>query len=84
MFKAVENKKFDTIADFACAAQKDEITEAFDVSTAITAEVGEDVDPQKVLDAMTFKVSGLEVKEVSKSSNKATVQVKVAILILVE
>jgi hypothetical protein len=76
VFKAIEGKKFDTISQYACEDQKDEITKAFDVGGALTDEIGEDVDPQLVLDAITFKVSGLEVKEVSKSGDKATVHVK--------
>jgi hypothetical protein len=76
VFKAIEDKKFDTISQYACEAQKDEITEAFDVGGALTSEIGEGIDPQLVLDAITFKVSGLEVEEVNKSSDKATVHVK--------
>lgn len=77
LMKAIENKQFDKIPDYACAAQKEEVAETFDIGTAIASSLGgEDVDPEKVLDAMTFKVSNLEVTEKSKSGDKAVVHVK--------
>jgi hypothetical protein len=77
LMKAIEDKKFDKIPDFACAAQKEEVADTFDFGAMMTDSFGGvDIDPQKVLDAMNFKVSNLEVKEVSKSDDKATVHVK--------
>jgi hypothetical protein len=77
LFKAIEQKKFDKIPDYACEAQKEEARQTFDFG-AIMAESlgGADVDPQKILDAMSFKMSGLEITEVSKSGDKATVHAK--------
>jgi len=77
LFKAIEQKKFDKIPDYACEAQKEEARQTFDFG-AIMAESlgGADVDPQKILDAMSFKMADLEVTKVSESGDTATVHVK--------
>jgi hypothetical protein len=77
LFKAIEDEKFDTIPDLACAAQKEEVATSFDFGAMIGSSFGaEDVDPQLVLDAMSFKFSDPEYKEVSKSGDKAVVHAK--------
>jgi hypothetical protein len=76
IFKLVESKQFARIADFACAASKDEATETFDFSRAMTDSLGEGVDPQKILEAMSFKAANMEYIEVSRSADAAVVHVK--------
>jgi len=77
LFKAIEQKKFDKIPDYACEAQKEEVSQTFDFGAIMADSMGgADVDPQKILDAMSFKVSNLDVSEVSKSGDNATVHVK--------
>jgi hypothetical protein len=77
LFKAIENKQFDKIPDYACTAQKDEVRQTFDFGSAIASSLGgADVDPQMILDALTFKLSGLEITEKSKSGDKAIVHAK--------
>jgi hypothetical protein len=77
LFEAIENKQFDKIPDYACAAQKDEVRQTFDFGSAIASSLGgADVDPQMILDALTFKLSDLEITEKSKSGDKAVVHAK--------
>jgi hypothetical protein len=77
LFKAIESKQFDKIPDFACAAQKEEVSQTFDFGSIIAGSLGgADVDPQMILDALTFKLSGLEITEKSKSGDKAVVHAK--------
>jgi len=77
LFNAIENKQFDKIPDFACAAQKEDVRQTFDFGSIIASSLGgADVDPQMILDALTFKLSGLEITEKSKSGDKAIVHAK--------
>jgi hypothetical protein len=77
LFKAIENKQFDKIPDFACAAQKEDVRQTFDFGSAIASSLGgADVDPQMILDALTFKLSDLEITEKSQSGDKAVVHAK--------
>lgn len=77
MFKAIEAKDFDKIPDFACAAQKQEVRETFDFGAIMTEALGgADVDPQTILEMLTFKVSNLEAEEKSKSGDTAAIHVK--------
>ncbi len=77
LFKAIEDEKFDAIPDLACTAQKEEVAASFDFGSMVSSSFGaEDVDPQLVLDAMAFKFSNPEYKEVSKSGSKAVVHAK--------
>ncbi len=73
MMQAVTNKQFDKIADFACAAQKDNIKNALDPASQMGAA---GIDVNKMLDAMTISFSNAEYNKVSESGDKATVQVK--------
>ncbi|MGH2592165.1 MAG: hypothetical protein ACRDGG_01485 [Anaerolineae bacterium] len=76
MFRAVEAKQFNKIVDLACEAQKDEITKDFDFGANLASQIGRGIDAQKVLDAMTFKLSNMDYKETSRSGNVAVVHVK--------
>lgn len=71
----VEAKQFDKVADYACAAKRQQVTDQFDLSKAFTG-AAEGVDPKKIVDGMTIKFENLEVKEVSRSGDKATVSIK--------
>jgi hypothetical protein len=77
LMKAIEDKRFDTIPDYACAALKEEIAVRFDfrVLMAFSLE-GTGLDPATVLDALTFTVSDLEVWQVGASEDKAIVHVR--------
>ncbi len=76
IFKLVESKQFARVADFACAANRDEAAETFDFGKAMTDSLGQGVDPQKILDAMSFKATNMEYTEVSVSADAAVVHVK--------
>ena len=76
LFKAIEDKKLDKIADYACAAQKEEVRETFDFGAAMAEQLGgADADADQILEMLTFKVSDLKVTEKSKSGDKAVVSV---------
>ena len=74
VFKRLEAKQFDQLTELACADKKEEFTERFDFSGQMAAALP-GVEAQKVLDAIAVKVTGLEVKEVSRSGNAAVVHV---------
>jgi hypothetical protein len=73
MMQAITDKKFDKLADLACAAQKDKIKDALNPAGALA---GTGIDVNKMLDAMTFTFSNPDISKVSESGDKATVQVK--------
>ncbi len=73
MMQAVTQKDLNKVADFACAAQKDQIKNAFNPAGAFNVP---GMDVQKVLDAMTIGFSNAEYNKVSESGDKASVQVK--------
>lgn len=81
MMQAVTNKQFDKVADFACAAQKDQIKNAFNPAGALGAA---GIDVNKMLDAMTISFSNADITKVSESGDKATVQVKGTLSIKVD
>ena len=81
MMSAVTNKQFDKIADFACAAQKDQIKNSLDPASQVGAA---GIDVNKMLDAMTISFSNADITKVSESGDKATVQVKGTLSIKVD
>jgi len=81
MMKAIQDKRFDAIADFACAAEKDAITSQFDFRQALG---GSGIDAQQMLDAMTFDLSSLTYEKTSESGDKATVSMKGTLSIKVD
>ncbi len=81
MMQAITSKQFDKAADFACAAQKDQIKNAFNPAGAL-ASAG--IDASKILDAMTFSFTNPDITKVSESGDKATVQVKGKLAIKVD
>jgi hypothetical protein len=71
--QAVVDKKFDLLADLTCAAKRDEIKNAFNPAGAL-AQTG--MDPQKILEAMSFKLENGDFSKVSETGDKAVVQMK--------
>lgn len=77
LMKAIESKRFDTIPDYACAAQQEEIAVRFDFRVLMASSLeGTALEPAAVLDALTFTVSDLEVRQVGASEDKAIVHVR--------
>ncbi len=70
----VETKQFAKVSDLACAAEKANIAQRFDFASAMSGGLGEGVDANAITDAMTVKFEQPVYKEVSKSGDKATVQ----------
>ncbi len=73
MMRAVQDERFDAIADFVCAAEKEAITSQFDFRQAYG---GSAENAQKMLDAIAFDLSGLTYEKTSESGDKAVVSVK--------
>jgi hypothetical protein len=77
LFKAIQDKQFDKIPDLACAAQKDQVRQSFDFSAAMAGPLeGAGAEPEEILAMLTFTVSGLDIEQVSRSDDQATVNVK--------
>lgn len=76
MIKTIQEKKFDRLPNFACAAKKEEVANRFNISAALAPSLGPNVDAQKVLDAAVFEFINMEYKEVSRSDVQAIVYVK--------
>ena len=74
MIATVTAGDYDKLADFACAAQKDEITQQFDPSSLLGGDAGAlGLSAADLKQVITFTVSGLEVKEKSKDATTAVV-----------
>jgi hypothetical protein len=69
----VEQKQFDKVADIACAAQKADVAQKFNIGDQLAGSL-QGVDAKTITDAMTIKFDNLAVKETSKAADKATVQ----------
>ncbi len=80
MMQAVVDKKLDKITDYACAAKKDEVKQQFDLASAL----GGGLDPQKILDVMTFSIENAEYNKLSENGDKATVQMKAKLIIKID
>lgn len=68
----VEQKQFDKIPDIACAAEKDQIKETFDIGSQLAGSL-EGIDAKAITDAMTIKFENVAFKELEKSADKAKV-----------
>ncbi len=79
--QAVVDKKFDKLSDFTCAAKKSDIENMFNPAGAL-AQAG--IDPQKILDAMSFKLENADFSQVSASGDTAVVQMKGKMTITVD
>jgi hypothetical protein len=73
MMRAVQDERFDAIADFVCADEKEAIISQFDFRRAYG---GSAENTQKMLDAIAFDLSGLTYEKTSESGDKAAVSVK--------
>ncbi len=74
MIATVTAGNYDKLADFACAAQKDEITQQFDPSSLLGGDAGAlGLSAADLKQVITFTVSGLDVKEKSKDATTAVV-----------
>ncbi len=83
MVNLVETKQFSKVADIACAAQKEEVAQKFDLgSTLATALPG--VDAAGITDAMIIKFDPVAYKELEKSADKAKVQVSGTMTVTVD
>ena len=69
---AMQAKQWDKIADYACAAQKEEISKQFNFAESLAGSLP-GIDTKKFSDALTIKFSNLDVKEKSRSGDKAVV-----------
>jgi len=73
---AVVAKQFDKIADFSCAAKKDEVAKQLNPSAQL-ANAGMDAATTKqLLDSMNIALTGAEFTKISETGDKAQVQMK--------
>jgi hypothetical protein len=73
---AVVAKQFDKIADFACAAKKDQVASQLNPSAQL-ANAGMDAATTKqLLDSMNITLTGAEFTKVSETGDAAQVQMK--------
>lgn len=74
MMATVTAGNYDKIADYACAAQKEQITKQFDPSGILGGDAGAlGLTPADLKQVIKFTVTGLDVKEKSKDATKAVV-----------
>ena len=76
VFQAMQDKKFDTIGNYVCAAQRDQIVASLNPASSLASGLGSGLDPAKVLDAMTITLENMEYTKVSESGTNAVVHVK--------
>jgi major membrane immunogen (membrane-anchored lipoprotein) len=74
--QAVEKMDLDKAAEYVCEAQKEDFTSSFDLGSGLAGLTGAELDPEKVLDAMTIKMEDMEYEETSKDDDKAVVHMK--------
>jgi hypothetical protein len=72
---AIEAKQFDKIADYACAAKKEEIKSKFNFGEQMAGSLSglPGVKPEDLVAAMVFKFENVTYKEASRDGDKATV-----------
>ena len=74
MMATVTAGNYDKIADYACAAQKEQITQQFDPSGFLGGDTGSlGLTAADLKEVVKFSVSGLDVKEKSKDATTAVV-----------
>lgn len=79
--QAVVDKKFDQLSNFVCAAKQDSIKNTFNPAGALASS---GMDPQKILDAMSFKLENGDFSQVSVNGDKAVVAMKGKMTITVD
>ena len=75
VISAIEAKQFDKVADFACAAKKDEVKAQFNFGEQLAGSLSDvpGVKADDIAAAMTFKFENVTYKEASHDGDKATV-----------
>jgi hypothetical protein len=74
LMAAVTAGNYDKIADYACAAQKEQVTKQFDPSTLFGGEAGAlGLTAADIKDTVKFSVSGFDAKEKSRDGTTAVV-----------
>jgi hypothetical protein len=72
LMQAVQDKKFDTLGNLVCAAQKDALTKTFDPAASLA---GTGVDVKAMLDAMTISTSNVQYTKKSETGDNAVVAI---------
>jgi hypothetical protein len=73
LMQVVQDKKFDSIADYVCAERKDEVARQLDFRSSLG---GIGFDAQKLVDAMTIDLSNVQYAKVSESGDTAVVNIQ--------
>jgi hypothetical protein len=73
---AVVNKQFDKIADFACAAKKDQVKGQLNPAAQLANAGMDAATTQQLLDSMSITLTGADFTKVSETGDKAQVQMK--------
>src|SRR5215510_1167549 len=73
---AAESGGFAKLADYACAAKKDDIANAFGAGGDMSALTQAGVDTNQIFDAMKIDFQDLNATETSKTDTEATVHMK--------
>ena len=73
---AVTSKQFDKIADFACAAKKEEVKGQLNPAAQLASAGMDAATTQQLLDSMNITLTGAEFTKVSESGDTAQVQMK--------
>ena len=71
---AVTSKQFDKIADFACAAKKDQVKSQLNPAAQLANAGMDAATTQQLLDSMTITLTGADFTKVSESGDKAQVK----------
>lgn len=74
-FTLIEQGKFDEVGNLACAAKKAEVEESLNFAAGVAGQMPPGLDSQSIIDSMKITISGLDVKEESRSGDTATVKV---------
>jgi hypothetical protein len=75
VISAIEAKQFDKIADYACAAKKEEVKTQFNFGEQLAGSLSDvpGVKSDDIIAAMSFKFENVTYKEASRDGDKATV-----------
>ena len=73
LMQVVQDKKFDSVADYVCAEKKAEVTKQLDFRSSLGSQ---GFDAQKLVDAMTFDLSSIQYAKVSETGDNAVVSIK--------
>ncbi len=74
LIETIQDKQFYKIPQLACPSQAPTLTQQFDFGAILTnAMTGTGIDAQRLLDAMTFEFTNLDIAEVSHTENQAVV-----------